>query len=110
MLKISVEFLPPVYVVPWEGTVFTGVCLSTGGGVQPANSAGGISGQSGGGGQVQLTGGGQSGPAGGGGSGPAGGGRSGPADRGGSGPAGGGRGLFQKDFNQRIFLKKISIN
>ena len=106
--------LPPAYVVRWEGTVFTGVCLSTGGvgqvqpggvgQVQPGGGRGGSgpaggrggsgpargegwvrSSRGGGVGQVQLEGRSGSGPAGGGGSGPAGG-------RGGSGPAGGGRG------------------
>ena len=28
------NFLPPAYVVQWEGNVMTGVCLSTGGGPQ----------------------------------------------------------------------------
>ena len=60
--KLTIVSLPPAYVVRREGTVFTGVCLSTGGGGQPADSAGV------GGVQVQ--------PAGGGG-------ESGPADRGG---------------------------
>ena len=44
------SLLPPAYVVRREGTVFTGVCLSTGGGGgggQPADSVGGgVSGQS----------------------------------------------------------------
>ena len=53
---IPLELLPPAYVVRREGTVFTGVCLSTGRGVrQPTQQ--GEGGQSGRGGQVQPAGG-----------------------------------------------------
>ena len=55
---ILVRLLPPAYVVRREGTVFTGVCLSTGGG-QVSPAGGGVR-------SVQLAGGGVS-PAGGGG-------------------------------------------
>ena len=64
--RVKLVFLPPAYVVRREGTVFTGVCLSTGGGgCQPSDSmGGGVSGQSSGGDQIQPMGGGGSGPAG----------------------------------------------
>ena len=38
---IDDSFLPPAYVVRREGTVFTGVCLSTGGGVSQPTQLGG---------------------------------------------------------------------
>ena len=69
------NFLPPAYVVRREGTVFTGVCLSTGGGGGVRSSWGGwVRSSRGGAGLGQVQPGGRSG------SGPAGG-------RGGSGPA-----------------------
>ena len=62
------ELLPPAYVVRREDTVFTGVCLSTGGegqwsvrwgggGSGPADGGGSGSADGEGGGQVQLMGG-----------------------------------------------------
>ena len=66
-------FLPPAYIVRRQGTVFTGVCLSTGGG--QVQLAGGVR-SSQGGGQVQLAGGVRSSQGGWGGSGPAAGGGS----------------------------------